>query len=153
MSNLIAVTKPVSPYQLVKHGNQAQRDQVATELAGSFLSLSQSKYSKFLVLKLLRHTSAPVRSKILSEFHGKVISRMLLHKEATTVISDAYELYAGNAEERNLLVKDFYGSETSLFPDDLEKVRKGGLSAVLAGVDDARKERILTALRENLLKL
>ena len=50
-------------------------------------------------------------------------------------------------------MKDFYGSETSLFPDDLEKVRKGGLSAVLAGVDDARKERILTALLENLLKL
>ena len=40
--------------------------------------------------------------------------RLLLHREASSVLADAFELYA-NAYERSILLKDFYGKEAALF--------------------------------------
>ena len=40
--------------------------------------------------------------------------RLLLHREASSVLADAFELYA-NAYERSILLKDLYGKEAQLF--------------------------------------
>lgn len=80
---------------------------------------------------------------------------MLLHREASGVLADAFELYA-NAYERALLLRDFYGKETALFTvtsgSDVDRERaKRGLQGVLEGVDGERRRRVMVAVKENLM--
>ncbi|KAG6889216.1 hypothetical protein C0992_006026 [Termitomyces sp. T32_za158] len=140
---------------VVKYGRQKERDEVAQELDGKYKELAQNKYSKFLVTKLIRLCPAH-RASILTEFQGNVL-RLLLHREATSVLADTFELYA-NAYERTLLLRDFYGKETVLFTtsggsdEEKEKVKKG-LRGVLEGTDVERRRRVLNALKENLFTI
>ncbi|KAJ7856725.1 armadillo-type protein [Mycena olivaceomarginata] len=123
---------------VVKHGRQKERDEIAAELKGKYKELAQNKYSKFLVTKLIRLCPTH-RQSILMEFQGQVL-RLLLHREATSLYTNAYE--------RTLLVRDFYGKETALFTvtrgseEDKERSRKG-LSGVLEGADAERRKRVL----------
>ncbi|KIJ64088.1 hypothetical protein HYDPIDRAFT_91143 [Hydnomerulius pinastri MD-312] len=137
---------------IVKYGGQKERDQVAGELKGHYKELAQSKYSKFLVTKLIRLCPTH-RTSILLEFQSHVL-RLLLHREASGVLADTFELYA-NAYERTILLRDFYGKETALFStsrgtDDEKELAKKGLRGVLAGVEGERRKRVLAALKENL---
>jgi pumilio family protein 6 len=90
------------------------------------------------------------------EFQGQVL-RLLLHREATSVLADAFELYT-NAYERTLLVRDFYGKETALFTvtrgseEDKERSRKG-LSGVLEGADAERRKRVLSSMKDALTSM
>ena len=82
---------------------------------------------------------------------------MLLHKEASSVLADAFELYA-NAYERTILLREFYGKEASLFTvtlgSDEEKERsKKGLGGVLEGIDAERRRRILGSVKDNLITM
>ncbi|THH04911.1 hypothetical protein EW145_g5179 [Phellinidium pouzarii] len=142
---------------LVKHSTQAERDEVAAELKGRYKELAQNKYSKFLVTKLIRNCPSH-RASILLEFRGHVV-RLLLHREASSVIADAFELYA-NAYERAMLLHDFYGKEVSLFStvlgraaaaDEQERVElKKGLAGILEGSDNEKRKRVLAAIKSNL---
>ena len=90
------------------------------------------------------------------EFQGSIL-RLLLHREASTVLADAFELYA-NAYERSLLMKDFYGKEATLVSitvgSEEEKERsKKGLKGLLEGVDKERRRRLMNALKENLVSM
>ncbi|KAJ7773430.1 armadillo-type protein [Mycena metata] len=140
---------------VVKHGRQKERDEIAAELKGKYKELAQSKYSKFLVTKLIRLCPTH-RPSILMEFQGHVL-RLLLHREASSVLADAFELYT-NAYERTLLVRDFYGKETALFTvtsgtdDDKERARKG-LAGVLEGADPDRRKRVLASMKEALTSI
>ncbi|KAK7052431.1 PUM-HD domain-containing protein [Favolaschia claudopus] len=140
---------------VVKHGRQKERDEIAAELKGKYKELAENKYSKFLVTKLIRLCPSH-RQSILQEFRGHVL-RLLLHREATSVLSDAFELYA-NAYERTLLVRDFYGKETALFTvtsgseEDKERARKG-LSGVLEGADPERRKRVLSSMKTALVSI
>ncbi|KAJ3513616.1 hypothetical protein NLJ89_g2848 [Agrocybe chaxingu] len=139
----------------VKHGGQKERDEIAVELKGKYRELAQNKYSRFLVTKLIRFCPAH-RASILLEFQSQVI-RMLLHKEASSVLADAFELYA-NAYERTILLREFYGKEASLFSvttgSEEDKARaKKGLNGVLEGADSERRRRILAALKDNLMNI
>ncbi|KAF8218254.1 armadillo-type protein [Mycena galopus ATCC 62051] len=140
---------------VVKHGRQKERDEIAAELKGKYKELAQNKYSKFLVTKLIRLCPTH-RQSILLEFQGHVL-RLLLHREATSVLADAFELYT-NAYERTLLVRDFYGKETALFTvtrgseEDKERSRKG-LSGVLEGADPERRKRVLSSMKDALTSI
>ncbi|KAJ2932975.1 hypothetical protein H1R20_g4112, partial [Candolleomyces eurysporus] len=140
---------------IVKYGGQKERDEVASELKGKFRELAQNKYSKFLVTKLIRFCPTH-RQFMLLEFQPQVL-RLLLHREATSVLADAFELYA-NAYERSILLREFYGKEATLFTlttgsnEEKEKVKKG-LAGILEGVDVERKRRVLSSLKENLTKI
>lgn len=137
---------------VVKYGGQKEREEIAKELSEKYRELSQSKYSKFLVTKLIR-LCPNQRASILREFHGHTL-RMLLHREASGVLADAFELYA-NAYERALLLRDFYGKEASLATltagsdAEKEKTRKG-LKGILEGAEPERKRRIMNSLKENI---
>ncbi|KAH7908713.1 armadillo-type protein [Hygrophoropsis aurantiaca] len=140
---------------IVKYGGQKERDQVAGELNGNYKELAQNKYSKFLVTKLIRLCPAH-RASILMEFQSHVM-RLLLHREASSVLADTFELYA-NAYERTLLLRDFYGKETALFTatrgtDDEKEAAKKGLYGVLEGVEGERRKRVLSALKGNLITI
>ncbi|KAI0300132.1 ARM repeat-containing protein [Multifurca ochricompacta] len=137
---------------IVKWGSQSQRSEVATELQGRFKELVESKYSKFLVAKLARLCPSH-RLSIIMEFRSYVI-RLLLHREASQIIADIYELH-GNAMERAILLRDFYGREAALLPlpyssDDASKDVRGGLPVALQGASEEQRRRILVSLRENL---
>lgn len=104
--------------------------------------------------KLIRYCSTQ-RTSIISELRGHVL-RLLLHREASTVIADAFELHA-NAYERSLLVRDFYGKEATLFSlstvgseADKEKAKKG-LKGVLEDASPEQRARILNATKENIM--
>ncbi|KAF8801167.1 ARM repeat-containing protein [Phlegmacium glaucopus] len=139
----------------VKHGGQKERDEIAAELKGKYRELAQNKYSKFLVTKLIRLCPSQ-RTSILLEFQSHVL-RMLLHKEASSVLADAFELYT-NAYERTILLREFYGKEASLFTitrgseEDKERAKKG-LTGVLEGADTERRRRILGSVKDNLITI
>ena len=80
--------------------------------------------------------------------------RLVLHREASTVLADAFELWA-NAYERSILLQDFYGKEATLSTitqgSEQEKERsKKGLKGLLEGTDPERRKRILSAVKGNL---
>ncbi|KAL9709456.1 Pumilio y domain member 6 [Leucoagaricus gongylophorus] len=138
---------------IVKWGRQKDRDEIALELKGQYRDLIQNKYSKFLVAKLIRLCPTH-RVSILQEFQSNIL-RLLLHREASSVLADAFELYA-NAYERTFLLRDFYGKEALLFSvtqgsaEDKERAKKG-LPGLLEGLTNERQQRILSAVKENLL--
>lgn len=106
--------------------------------------------------KLIRFCPSQ-RTSIIAELRGRVL-RLLLHREASSVIADAFELYA-NAYERSLLVRDFYGKEAALFfsttvgsEADKEKAKKG-LKGILEGASAEQRTRILGATKENIMTM
>ncbi|KAF9451432.1 ARM repeat-containing protein [Macrolepiota fuliginosa MF-IS2] len=138
---------------IVKYGRQKERDEIALELKGKYNDLVQNKYSKFLVSKLIRICPAH-RASILQEFQSHVL-RLLLHREASPVLADVFELHA-NAYERTFLLRDFYGKEALLFgmtkgsAEDKDSAKKG-LAGLLEGANDERQKRTLAAVKENLM--
>ncbi|KAJ3717961.1 armadillo-type protein [Lentinula raphanica] len=140
---------------LVKYGGKAEREEICEELKGSYADAAKNRYAKFLILKLIRLLPTK-RANILSSFHGQILShsRLLLHREASSVLADAFELYA-NSSERADMVREFYGKEVALFfktqKTDDGKSQKG-LNGVLEllGTDKEKKARVLAAVRENL---
>ncbi|KAI0079156.1 puf family RNA-binding protein [Panus rudis PR-1116 ss-1] len=140
---------------VVKYGGQKERNEIASELKGRYQELAQNKYSKFLVTKLIR-LCPQHRTSILQEFQGHV-RRLLLHREASTVLADAFELYA-NAYERSILLKDFYGKEAKLFTvtsgsDEEQEKSKKGLKGLLEGADKDRRRRLLSSVKDNLISI
>lgn len=81
----------------------------------------------------------------------------MLHREASSVLADAFELYA-NAYERTILLRDFYGKETALFSmtsgsaEDKERAKRG-LIGVLEGADSERRRRVLGAIKDGLVTM
>ncbi|KAH9061148.1 ARM repeat-containing protein [Lactarius vividus] len=137
---------------IVKRGDRRQRSEVASELQGRFKELAEDRYSKFLVLRLARHCPSH-RLPMIMEFRSHV-PRLLLHREASQVIADIYELHT-NSAERAILLRDFYGREAALLPltlssEDTTKDVRGGLPVVLQGASEDQRRRILASLKENL---
>ncbi|EPS98150.1 hypothetical protein FOMPIDRAFT_1061485 [Fomitopsis schrenkii] len=138
----------------VRYGGEKERNEVAEELKGHYKEMAQNKYSKFLVTKLIRFCPSH-RASILREYQGHVL-RLLLHREASSVLADAFELYA-NAYERSILLRDFYGKEASLAgvsvtagsAEEKERAKKG-LKGVLEGMEGERRKRVLSAVKDNL---
>ncbi|KAF9931354.1 hypothetical protein FBU30_010389 [Linnemannia zychae] len=126
----------------LKHGNEEQRNVIAGELVGHYLTLSKSMYGRFIVIKIL-HYCQKYREAIIKEFYGKV-RQLIKHKEASTIIEDAYSTYA-NAAQRAGLIQEFYGPEFRIFKVDDKKT----LSDILAQ-HPAKKENIMKHLMETL---
>lgn len=115
---------------------------------------------QFLTTKLVRLCPAH-RASILSEFQGSVL-RLLLHREASSVLADAFELYS-NAYERSILLRDFYGKEAALFAPSAsgdvteaqKEQAKKGLRGVLEslGADEEQRKRVVGAVKTNLVTL
>ncbi|KAJ4469172.1 armadillo-type protein [Lentinula lateritia] len=144
---------------LVKYGGKAEREEICEELKGSYADSAKNRYAKFLLLKLIRLLPSH-RTDILSSFHGHVLSRsrLLLHREASGVLADAFELYANGAQRADL-VKEFYGKEVALFSQKQDQDEKGKSSKGLIGVletigsDKEKKARVLAAVKENLISI
>ncbi|KAI8899814.1 armadillo-type protein [Globomyces pollinis-pini] len=99
----------------VKYGNSEQRDEIAKELQGHYSKLSQSKYGRFIVSKLLQYCPK-YRNAVIIDFYGKV-RKLVRHKEASIVLDEAYSQYA-NSSQRSALMEEFYGPEFVIFKND-----------------------------------
>ncbi|KAG0016803.1 hypothetical protein BGZ82_000941, partial [Podila clonocystis] len=126
----------------LKHGNEAQRNIIAGELVGHYLTLSKSMYGRFIVVKIL-HYCQKFREAIIKEFYGKV-RQLIKHKEASEIIEDAYSTYA-NSAQRAALIQEFYGPEFRLFKIEDKKT----LSEILEQ-NPAKKDNIMKHLLDTL---
>ncbi|KAI9232139.1 MAG: armadillo-type protein, partial [Podila humilis] len=126
----------------LKHGNEAQRNVIAGELVGHYLTLSKSMYGRFIVVKILNYCQK-YREAIIKEFYGKV-RQLIKHKEASEIIEDAYSTYA-NSAQRAALIQEFYGPEFRLFKIEDKKT----LTEILEQ-NPAKKDNIMKHLLETL---
>ncbi|KAF9582588.1 pumilio domain member 6 [Lunasporangiospora selenospora] len=126
----------------LKYGNEDQRNVIAGELVGYYLTLSKSMYGRFIVVKIL-HFCPKYRDTLIKEFYGRV-RQLIRHKEAASVIEDAYSNYA-NAGQRNGLIQEFYGPEFRIFKNDDKKT----LTEILE-THPAKKDSIMKHLMETL---
>ncbi|KAJ9128036.1 hypothetical protein QFC24_000327 [Naganishia onofrii] len=152
---------------IVKYGGKEERDGVAAELEGQYKTMMQSKYSKFLMSKLIRH-SHTVRPKIIAEITPDV-PQLLFHSHACGPLADFFELYASPKEKR-LLVRGFYPKEVLLFDgvgvgkeaavNVVEKAQEKGkeasevknLEKVLEGMTEGKmRERVLEEMNEKVV--
>ncbi|KAI9357692.1 armadillo-type protein [Zopfochytrium polystomum] len=96
----------------LKYGNSDQRDIIANELSGTFVKLSSSQYGRFIVSKILNFCPN-YRSQVIKELKGHV-KQLIFHAHAGPVIEEAWSQFA-KAQERVLLIEEFYGPEFVLF--------------------------------------
>jgi pumilio family protein 6 len=96
----------------LKYGNQAQRDTIAGELSGSYVTLMKSQYGKFIVSKILNFCPK-YRPFVIKEMYGQV-RKLMRHRDASLVVEEAYSQFA-NATQRTALMEEFYGPEFSIF--------------------------------------
>jgi pumilio family protein 6 len=148
---------------LLKYSSPSQRELIAQHLEGSYKQLAESRYSRFLVCKILKLASVERRRKIMGEFEGNVV-RMVRHAEAGKVLADAFEVWAGEWE-RAVLVREFFGKEVIMFGlggggfgckggSEEERVKaKRGLKGLLEDLDLEKRKRILGSTKENLLTM
>lgn len=96
---------------VIKHGSDANRQDILAEMLPHVLDLSRSQHGHFCVVKLI-HVLASTRAKkeslgqLARAFRGK-FSLLLRHPRACTVVDDLYTQM--NAEEKNRVVAEFYG--------------------------------------------
>ena len=97
----------------LKYANLQQRKMIAKELKGEYKALSESKYAKFLVGKILVHGDDEIRDLVVPEFYGGV-RRMMKHPEASWILDDVYR-GAATRTQKTALLREWYGAEFALF--------------------------------------
>ncbi|KAE8152806.1 armadillo-type protein [Aspergillus avenaceus] len=113
----------------LKYANVEQRKQIASELKGHYNELAQSRYAKFLIGKLIVHGDVEIRDTIIPEFYGHV-KRLIRHPEASWILDDIYRQVATKEQKANLL-REWYGTEFSIFRDKTGKTPTSELSQIL----------------------
>jgi len=102
----------------LKYGSKSIREEVAKELKGTYVSLSQSSYGKYLVVKVMHYGSPETRMSVAGEFIGHV-KKLIRHREASFVIEDIYREY-GTPEQKAQMVREFYGVEFAVFGKEVD---------------------------------
>ncbi|KAJ1720818.1 Pumilio y domain member 6 [Coemansia erecta] len=102
----------------VKMGTDAQRNEIAEELKGTYLDLARSTYGKHIVMAILKYSNK-YRGEVVRAFHGHVRAT-LRHREASAVLEECYAVYA-NSAQRWQLAAELYGAELAVFKDDAAK--------------------------------
>lgn len=106
----------------LKYANQEQRRIIVQELKGDIRTLSESRYGKFLVAKMVVTGDEQVRDAVMPEFYGHV-RRLINHPEASWIVDDIYRQVATTKQKATML-REWYGAEFALFH------KKGGVAAL-----------------------
>jgi pumilio family protein 6 len=125
----------------VKYSTIVQKKEIANELKGSFKSLAENRYSKFLVAKMIVEGDQETKDLIIPEFYGHV-RRLINHSEASWILDDIYRTVA-TKEQKAMLLKEWYGPEFALFKSD----KKGKQSADLSSILKEHPEKKQTILK------
>lgn len=99
----------------LKYAKPEQRKIITKELQGTYATLAESKYAKFLIGKMLvqKDPDDEIRDMIIPEFYGKV-RKMINHPEASWILDDIYRGVA-TKEQKAIILREWYGPEFSLF--------------------------------------
>jgi pumilio family protein 6 len=97
----------------LKYGSKSIRQEVANELKGTYVSLAQSSYGKYLVVKVMHYGTPETKKMVVDEFCGSV-KKLIKHREASFVIQDCYAEF-GTPEQKAALIREFYGVEFAVF--------------------------------------
>ncbi|OXC69851.1 hypothetical protein AYX13_01618 [Cryptococcus neoformans] len=134
---------------IVKYGGKEERLGVAMELEPQWKAMMESKYSKFLMSKLIRYCPS-IRPLLIPHLAPQLLN-LLNHAHAVTPLSDLYELWA-SAKERRLLVRGFYPREVKIFDGAKQGVEVKGLEASLEDMGEGKgRERVLDAIEKTVL--
>ncbi|KIR26820.1 pumilio domain-containing protein [Cryptococcus deuterogattii LA55] len=134
---------------LQTYGGKEERLGVAMELEPQWKAMMESKYSKFLMSKLIRYCPS-VRPLLIPHLAPQLLN-LLNHAHAVTPLSDLYELWA-SAKERRLLVRGFYPREVKIFDGAKQGVEVKGLEASLEDMGEGKgRERVLDAIEKTVL--
>ncbi|GMK55421.1 hypothetical protein CspeluHIS016_0204770 [Cutaneotrichosporon spelunceum] len=134
---------------IVKYGGKEERLGVAMELQPKWREMMESKYSKFLMGKLIRY--CPSIRPLLVPVIAKNLGSLLAHADAVQPISDFYDLYA-SAKERRGLVRGFYPREVELF-DGADGTDYPGLEAALEATSESGRVRVLEGVERVVLEI
>ncbi|KAF2653910.1 ARM repeat-containing protein [Lophiostoma macrostomum CBS 122681] len=121
----------------IKYSTIEQRRTIARELKDEFKTLAEGKYSKFLIAKLLEKGDPEIRDLIISEFYGHV-RRLINHPEAAWILDDTYRAVA-TSEQKNRLLREWYGPEFSIKGLQSQGTDSAELSAILNESPEKRK--------------
>src|ERR1700761_7336571 len=97
----------------VKYATIPQKKQIAKELKGSYKTLAESRYAKFLLAKMVLEGDQETRDMIIPEFYGHV-RRLINHSEASWILDDVYRTVA-TKEQKAILLREWYGPEFAVF--------------------------------------
>jgi len=97
----------------IKYSTPERRKMIAKELQGTYPTLAESRYAKFLIGKLIVEGDKEVRDLIVPEFYGRV-RKMINHPEASWILDDIYRGVASK-EQKAILLREWYGPDTFLF--------------------------------------
>ncbi|KAJ4323061.1 Pumilio y domain member 6 [Neodidymelliopsis sp. IMI 364377] len=121
----------------IKYSTMEQRRMIARELKGEFKVLSEGKYSKFLIAKLVEKGDPEIRDLIITEFYGHV-KRMINHPEAAWILDDIYRAVA-TPEQKNRLLREWYGAEFSIQGLGPQGTDSADLATILEESPEKRK--------------
>ncbi|KAJ2850924.1 Pumilio y domain member 6 [Coemansia brasiliensis] len=128
----------------LKHGNDEQRSQIASELMGMYLDLSRSLYGRHILMRMLKYCPK-YRAEIIKSFYGHV-RKLVRHKDAALVLEECYAVYA-NAKQKWDLVAEFYGNEFAVFKNTTKS-----LDAILEAAPHKR-DTAMNSLKTTLVPL
>jgi pumilio family protein 6 len=120
------------------------------ELQPKWREMMESKYSKFLMGKLIRY--CPSIRPLLVPVIAKNLGSLLSHADAVQPISDFYDLYA-SAKERRGLVRGFYPREVELFDGGKDGSDTAGLEGALEETSEAGRARVLEGVEKVVVEI
>jgi pumilio homology domain family member 6 len=129
----------------VKYANQEQRRLIAGELKGSYRSLAESRYAKFLIAKLVVGDNE-IRDLVIPEFYGNV-KKLIRHPEAAWIMDDIYRTIA-TPEQKARLLREWYGDEFVIFHDKVDKKGSNMDLKQLLGEHPEKRAPIMQHLKE-----
>lgn len=122
----------------LKYAKPEQRKIITKELQGTYATLAESKYAKFLIGKMLvqKDPDDEIRDMIIPEFYGKV-RKMINHPEASWILDDIYRGVA-TKEQKAIMLREWYGPEFSLFRSRDDGDEPAELSQILEETPEKR---------------
>ncbi|TKA25750.1 hypothetical protein B0A50_05847 [Salinomyces thailandicus] len=100
----------------LKYANQEQRRMIVDELKGDIKTLTESRYGKFLVAKMVVEGDQEVRNVVVPDFYGHV-KRLINHPEASWIVDDVYRQIA-TTQQKAVMLREWYGTEFALANKD-----------------------------------
>lgn len=134
----------------LKYANIDQRKMIARELKGEYRGLSESRYAKFLIGKLLIQGDPEIRDMVVQELYGHV-RRLIKHPEASWILDDIYRGVATPSQKAALL-REWYGAEFALFKSGASGPESADLKKLLEAHPEKRKP-IMHALHDLINQL
>lgn len=127
-------------------GTEEHRNLLFEEIKEDIVTLSKSKYGKFLIMKILRYGTKKHKEAVMTAFSGTV-TQLMKHTVAAEVVETAFNEYA-NAFQRFQIIQEFYGSSYRLFKES----NIHNLAELLEKKPET-KQSVISSMKEELMKV